>query len=142
MKFLFYTQDQFFQANEGTKSCEEKLSVLQFAGSGQQVLNLDIGMTQAGCMQRYDSTMGDSVTCNGRVTFNVDRGMMWYVVANRCGAMNGIAGMDTWYYIDNTEEREGETTRYPVFPTYSGQSKATFTALTLIPFLVLKQCLA
>ncbi|XP_067679548.1 uncharacterized protein [Haliotis asinina] len=137
MKFLFYTQDQFFQANEGSKSCEEKLSILQFAGSGQQVLTLDAGMTQAGCMQRYDSTMGDSVSCNGRLTFNVDRGMMWYVVANRCGS-----GIDTWYYIDNMEDREGETTRYPGFPPYSGQSKATFTALTLIPFLVLRQCLA
>ncbi|XP_071095332.1 uncharacterized protein [Haliotis cracherodii] len=142
MKFLFYKQEQFFQANEGSKSCDEKLSVLQFGATGQQILNLDVGMTQAGCMQRYDSTMGDSVTCNGRVTFNVDRGMMWYVVANRCGTMNGISGMDVWFYIDNQGETEGETTRHPGFPTYSGQSKATFTAFTLIPFLVLKQCLA
>ncbi|XP_071095331.1 uncharacterized protein [Haliotis cracherodii] len=138
MKLLFYKQDQYFQANEGSKSCDEKLSVLQFAATGQQILNLDVGMTQAGCMQRYDSTMGDSVTCNGRVTFNVDRGMMWYVVANRCGTMNGISGMDMWYYIDNM----GEPNNNPRFPMYSGQSKATFTALTFVPFLVLKQCLA
>ncbi|XP_046543428.1 uncharacterized protein LOC124253655 [Haliotis rubra] len=126
LQLLFYGGDQFAQANDPFKSCQQKIALLQYPSYSGQVLSLDTTKPSSGCYNRYDAFKGDYVFCVGRFNIDIDSSSGWFVTANRCGDQNGFTGLYLQYRIESIGGLDD------IFPFHSGQGQVTLPVLTLM----------
>ncbi|XP_071095333.1 uncharacterized protein [Haliotis cracherodii] len=135
MFLLFYGGEQFDQANDPLKSCQQKIALLQYPSYSRQILSLDTSRPSSGCYNRYDRFKGDYVFCVGRFNIDIDSSSGWFVTANRCGDQNGVTGLHLQYRIEGSVGVDKDQ----VFPFHSGEGRVTIPAVTFIMMVALGQ---